>query len=184
MPSIAEPAPKFRWPAAVGRIVAVSGPKIWEVISNPGSLPLYHPFCEKNPVMNWPGADSHDEVHYFNGVILERRFTNWYDDVGYDLEIGRAGGRKSVVSWRITPIEEQRSSIEIAIYPHAVQSIPITVRWIPHLFWLQPHLRRYLQSVVKGLDLFITSGRPVKRNQFGDHPWFSPPTDSGGGRGS
>lgn len=180
MSSIADSAPKFKWPVAVGRIIAVPRSKIWDVISSPGTLPLYHPFCAKNPVLNWPGPDSHDEVHYFNGVVLVRRFTDWHDDVGYDLEIGRTGGRTSVVSWRITPVGEQRSSIEIAISPHALQKIPIIARWVPHFFWLHPQLRRYLQSVVQGLDNFVTRGEVVRRNQFGAHRWFSPPVVAGG----
>ena len=168
------PLKKFRWPVAVSRTIAAPTSKIWEVISSPGTLPLYHPFCQKNPVFEWSGADSHDEVHYFNGVVLTRRFSDWYDDVGYDLEIGRAGGRSSVVSWRITPVKERRSSIEIAVFPHALQRVPTAVRWLPHLVRLRPQLRRYLQSVVKGLDWFITQGQPVRRNQFGAHRWFSP----------
>jgi hypothetical protein len=75
---------------------------------------------------------------------------------------------------------EQRSSIEIAIYPHAAQKIPIIFRRVPHFFWLQPQLRRYLQSVLKGLDNFVTRGEVVRRNQFGAHRWFSPPVVAGG----
>ena len=44
-----------------------------------------------------------------------------------------------------------------------------------HLFRLRPQLRAYLQSVVKGIDWFLTHGEPVRRNQFGTHGWFSPP---------
>lgn len=174
MASIPDPLPKFKWPVAVSRTIAAPASKIWEVISSPGGLPLYHPFCEKNPVFEWPGADSHDEIHYFSGVVLVRRFTNWYEDVGYDLEIGRDGGRQSIVSWRITQIKELRSSIGITIFPHAVQHLPVVARWAPHLFWLRPKLKDYLRSVVKGLDWFINHGQPVRRNQFGAHPWFSP----------
>lgn len=180
MAPIAVPLTRFKWPVAASRTIAAPASKIWEVISSPGELPHYHPLCEKNPVFSWPGPESHDEIHYFNGVILERRFTSWHDNVGYDLEIGRTGGRTSVVSWRITPMGDHRSSIEIAIYPHAVQKIPITARWMPHFFWIQPQLRRYLQSVVKGLDFFITRGERVRRNQFGAHRWFSPPVVAGG----
>ena len=168
------PVKAFRWPVAVKRTIAVPVPKIWEVISSPGTLPLYHPFCEKNPVFEWPGPDSYDEVHYFNGMVLARRFSDWYDDIGYDLEIGRSGGRTSFVSWRVTPVKERRTSIEITVYPHALQQVPTVVRWLPHLLRLRPQLKRYLQSVVRGLDWFITQGQPVRRNQFGAHPWFSP----------
>ena len=165
---------RFKWPVSASRTIAVPAPKIWELISSPGALPLYHPFCEKNPVFAWAGADSHDEIHYFNGVVLARRFSDWYDDVGYDLEIGRKGGRTSFVSWRIAQVKERRSSIKITIYPHALQHVPTIARWLPHLVRLRPQLRSYLQSVVKGLDWFITQGQPVRRNQFGAHPWFSP----------
>jgi len=173
------PLQHFKWPVTVRRTIAAPTSKLWEVISSPGSLPLYHPFCEKNPVFEWSGADSRDEVHYFNGVVLARRFSAWYDDVGYDLEIGRPGGRTSIASWRIAPVKERRSSIEIAVFPHALQHVPTAVRWLPHLVRLRPQLRRYLRSVVKGLDWFITRGQPVRRNQFGAHPWFSPSIENG-----
>jgi hypothetical protein len=174
MTTTAVPLPGFKWPVTVGRTIAAPAASIWEVISSPGTLPLYHPFCEKNPVFEWPGPESHDEVHYFNGVVLARRFTDWYEDVGYDLEIGRSGGRTSVVSWRITPVKERRASIRISVFPHRLQHVPAAIRWLPHLVRLRPQLRRYLQSVVKGLDWFITHGEPVRRNQFGPHRWFSP----------
>jgi hypothetical protein len=175
MTTPAVPLPHFKWPVKVRRTIAAPTSKIWEVISSPGTLPLYHPFCKKNPVFEWSGPDSHDEVHYFNGVVLARRFRDWYDDVGYDLDIGRSSGRTSVVSWRIRPVKKRRSSIEIAVYPHTLQRVPAVVRWLPHLVWLRPQLKSYLQSVVKGLDWFITQGQPVRRNQFGAHRWFSQP---------
>lgn len=179
MTTSANPLQRFKWPVSASRTIAVPASKIWELISSPGSLPLYHPFCEKNPVFEWAGAESHDEVHYFNGVVLARRFSAWYDDVGYDLDIGRAGGRSSVVSWRITPENEQRSSIEIMVFPHVLQGLPTAVRWLPHLVRLRPQLRRYLQSVIEGLDWFVSQGQPVRRNQFGAHPWFSPMVSNG-----
>ena len=165
----------FKWPVTIRRVIAAPPSKLWEVISSPGTLPLYHPFCEKNPVFEWPGAGSHDEIHYFNGRVLVRRFTAWYEDVGYDLDIGREGGRTTAVSWRISPFKERRSSIEITLCPHGLQHHPVSIRWLPHLAVLRPRLRRYLRSVVKGLDWFITHGEPVRRNQFGSHSWFSPP---------
>lgn len=184
MAPIPVPLPRFKWPVTASRTIAAPASKIWEVISSPGGLPLYHPFCEKNPVFEWPGADSHDEVHYFNGVVLVRRFTDWYEDVGYDLEIGRDGGRQSVVAWRIASVKERRSALRITVFPHAVQHLPVIARWAPHFFWLQPGLKSYLKSVVKGVDWFINHGQPVRRNQFGAHRWFSPPiaSDTGSGR--
>jgi hypothetical protein len=160
-------------------VIAAPQPRIWEIISSPGTLALYHPFCEKNPVLEWRGAHSLDEIHYFNGVIIVRHFRSWYEDVGYDLEIGRSGGRKSTVSWRISPVKNGRSSLAITIFPHAVQHIPVVARPLPHFFWLRPQLRRYLRSVLRGLEWFVIRGKPVRRNQFGAHRWFSPPIAAG-----
>ena len=97
------------------------------------------------------------------------------DDAGFDLEAGREGGKTSVVSWRIRQIKERRTSIEIAVYPHAVQHVAVLFRWLPHLMWVRSQLKSYLRSVLKGLDWFISHGEPVRRNQFGSHRWFSPP---------
>jgi len=36
-------------------------------------------------------------VYYYSGWVLQRDFINWIDGVGYDLTIGRQGGRKSYV---------------------------------------------------------------------------------------
>jgi len=170
-----EPLTGFKWPVSVNRAIAAPPSRVWEVISSPGLMPLYHPFCKENRVHHWPGPGSRDEIHYFSGWVLRRNIIDWIDGVGLDLEIGRSGGRTSMVSWRIADRGEQRSSLRITIYPHVLQHLPTVARWFPHVVTLRPQLTRYLVSVVKGLDWFITFEEPVRRNQFGAHPWFSPP---------
>ena len=169
-----DPLPGFKWPVKAGRLIAAPATRVWEVISSPGNLTQFHPYCRSNPVHVWPGRSSHDVVHYFNGLVLERRFTEWYESSGYDLEIGTVGGRTSVVTWRIEPIDEHASSISITVYPHALQHTPTVLRWLPHMIKIRPNLKVYLQSVVMGLEWFVANDQPVRRNQFGAHPWFSP----------
>jgi hypothetical protein len=139
----------------------------------PGNLEPCHPSCASNPVHAWPGEASVDEVHYLSGWVFERRFYRWIEGVGYDLEIGRRGGRQSFVSWRIVPVDDQISVLRIAVYPYILQPVPAVVRWLPHLLCVRPMLRRYLSSVVRGFEWYLTRGQPVPRNQFGSHPWFS-----------
>lgn len=168
-----DPRPGFRWPVAVTEPIAAPREKVWEVISSPGNLEPCHPFCAKNPVHVWPGDASRDEIHYLSGWVFERRFRTWIEGVGYDLEIGRADGRKSFVSWRIMPMGEGGSTLRIAVYPHVLQDLPVAIRWLPHLLRVRPMLRVYLSSVTQGFEWYITRGEPVPRNQFGSHPWFS-----------
>jgi hypothetical protein len=170
--------PGFKWPVAVAQPIAAPAEKVWAAVSMPGNLEPCHPFCEKNPVEVWPGAGSRDEVHYLSGWVFERRFCRWIDGIGYDLEIGRRGGRSSLVSWRIFPGDHQECTLGIAVYPHVLQSIPVAIRWLPHILRLRPMLRRYLSSVVRGFEWYLIHGEPVPRNQFGSHPWFSTPRHS------
>ena len=166
---------RFRWPIASEQTIAAPAQRVWAAISTPGNLEACHPFCARNPVQVWPGPESQDEVHYLSGWVYERRFLDWHDGAGYDLEIGRRGGGTSYVSWRITPVDEVSCVLRITVYPHILQGWPILIRWIPHLLRLRPMLKKYLESVVKGFEWNVVRGEPVPRNQFGRHPWFSAP---------
>jgi hypothetical protein len=168
-----EPNSDFRWPVAFEKTIAAPAQTVWEAISMPGNLEQCHPFCASNPVQRWPGPDSRDEVHYLNGWIYERRFRQWIDGVGYDLEVGRRGGGLSSVSWRISPIDDHSCSLRITVCPHALQHLPMVIRWLPHVLRLRPMLRKYLESVVGGFEWYLTRGEPVPRDNFGKHPWFS-----------
>jgi hypothetical protein len=170
-----DPRPGFKWPVAVAQPIAAPAEDVWAAISMPGNLEACHPFCEKNPVQAWPGAAARDEVHYLNGLVFERRFSRWMEGVGYDLDIGRRGGRRSLVSWRITPTDDEHCTLRIAVYPHVLQMVPLAVRWFPHLFRVRPRLTAYLSSVVRGFEWYVARREPVPRNQFGSHPWFSAP---------
>lgn len=169
-----KPNPSFKWPVSATRPIKEPAEKIWAVISSPGNLAHCHPFCENNPVEKWPGKGSIDSVYYYSGWVYHRLFTGWFDSVGYDLEIGRKKGRKSQVSWRIHRINDTQSELTITVFPQVLQHLSVFIRWLPHFAYLRPMLRNYLISVVNGFEWYITTGEPVKRNQFGSHKWFSP----------
>ena len=169
---------KFRWPISVRREIPAPALRVWDVISSPGNLELCHPFCAKNPVQVWPGADSRDEVHYLSGWVYERRFRRWIEGVGYDLEIGRSGGGTSQVSWRIVPVDDNSCALSITVRSHALQHMPAMFRWLPHVLWFRPKLKFYLESVIGGFDWYIQNGEPVPRDHFGRHPWFSAPAST------
>ncbi len=168
-----EPHNGFKWPVSVEREIAVPAQVVWSAISRPGNLELCHPFCVSNPVRVWPGPSSQDEVHYLSGWVYERQFRRWIEGVGYDLEIGRSGGGKSLVFWRVTPIDGHCCALRITVCPHALQYLPTIIRWIPYVLRLRPLLRKYLDSVVRGFEWHIIHREPVPKNAFGTHPWFS-----------
>jgi hypothetical protein len=155
------------------RVIAAPAPKVWEAISEPGNLEPCHPFCASNPVDVWPGPNSRDTIIYLSGWSYERRFKDWTEGVGYDLEIGRPGGAQSAVSWRITPMDDECCTLCIIVRPGGLHKFSPGVRWIPFLLRIRPRLRSYLDSVVRGFEWYVTRGEPVPRNAFGKHPWFS-----------
>ncbi len=163
----------FKWPVAAEQTIAAPAKEVWHVISKPGNLELCHPFCARNPVQVWSGADSRDEVHYLSGRVYERRFGQWLEGTGYDLEIRSRDDALASVSWRITPIDDQSCTLRITVYPYAFQKFPVVVRWFMYVLRLRPMLGAYLESVVKGFEWYVTRGEPVPRNQFGKHVWFS-----------
>ena len=164
---------RFGRPISSRRRIPAPAEKVWEVIAMPGNLEPCHPFCTSNPVHSWPGPDSRDEVHYLSGWVFERQFVNWIEGTGYDLEIGRKGGARSFVSWRIAPENDRTCILEITVYPQLIDGLPNALQWIPHWLRIRPYLKSYLSSVVRGFEWYITRGERVPRDHFGKHPWFS-----------
>ncbi|RME01675.1 MAG: hypothetical protein D6814_01030 [Calditrichaeota bacterium] len=169
----AERLKRYKWTVLASQRIEAPPQKIWSAIATPGNLENCHPFCEENLVYKWPGIGSRDAIHYYSGWILQREFVNWIDGVGYDLTIGKEDGRKSYVTWRITEERGKTGRLTITIYPYIFQKVPVAIRWILYTVKVQPELSRYLESVVKGFDWYITTGQPVKKSQFGSHNWFS-----------
>ncbi len=153
--------------------INASSQKVWEVISKPGNLELCHPFCESNPVEKWSGTESIDYVIYYNGLKFQRIFTKWIEDLGYDLLIGRKNGKKSKVIWRINKINNSKSQLKIAIYPHNTKKYPNIIKFLIYYIYVQPMLLKYLSAVLKGFRWYIVQGKTVQKNQFGKHKWFS-----------
>lgn len=74
--------------------------------------------------------------------MYERRFVEWIDGVGYSLQIGEDGQEISLVSWRVDAVDRTASTLRITVYPYLLQGIPPAMRWLPHLGYLRPMLRR------------------------------------------
>ena len=169
---------KFRWMICSSIIIDATVAVVWEIISQPGNLNLCHPFCKENIVKKWPGKDSADIIIYYSGLEFERNFFEWKIEKEYKLMIGERGKKKTEVHWEIEKFKEvgegRKVSLSISLKIPYLQQIPVMFRWIPHFLYLKPKMKKYLNSVLRGFEYYITTGKPVKRNQFGSHSWFSP----------
>tara|TARA_B100000575_G_scaffold254490_1_gene223713 strand:+ start:18371 stop:18856 length:486 start_codon:yes stop_codon:yes gene_type:complete len=145
--------------------------KVWQIISEPGNLNKVHPFCRYNKVVNWDRDRREDILEYLNGVTLHRNFYEWNEGEGYKLNIGRENGRKSKVIWKITG--DKKSKLNITVYPHVFSNRNKISYFIIHTFFINPGLKKYLKSVLRGYKWYLENNKPVSKNQFGKHKWFS-----------
>lgn len=149
------------------------------MVSTPGYLELCHPFCASNDVQRWPGADAVDTIVYYGGRVVERHFTAWEEDTGYDLLVTTTGGADQArVGWRIDPGDETACRLTVTLEPLFFDHVPGAVRWIPYLA-VRSRMKRYLEAAVAGVVYYTETGERVARNQFGHHPWFSPAVGDG-----
>lgn len=161
---------------SLNRQISAPLEKVWDVISTPGHLAQCHPFCKENPVENWSGVGSQDTVYFYSGKVLNRYCKAWIKGVGYDLHLTFPNlDTEAEAIFRISSGKDLTNSLlSITLVINVPQYFPWYFRWILSYFILGPALTNYLDSVLKGFDYYITTGKAVSRNQFGSHPFFSP----------
>jgi hypothetical protein len=140
----------------------------WNIISTPGNLTKWHPFCLENTVVKWMGTGSNDIILYYSGLRVERVFTGWWEGSGYDLTATSEDGLKYDVSWRLADAGNQHSKLTLTIRPYPHERTEQYARF----------LEKYIEQALAGLEFFVRTGELVKRNQFGSHRLFSPPVNS------
>ena len=163
---------KNSWSVKLIKRINSNRDEIWNLISSPKNLELYHPFCKSNNVIKWPGKGSCDELTYLNGIKLIRNFTKWEEKRGYELLIGRKNGKKSLVKWEIIE-KNDKVYLCIAVYPWFLREKSKILSFIPHYLFFKPNLKKYLNSVISGLDWYLANKKVIERNFFGKHKWFS-----------
>ena len=147
--------------------------KVFELLSEPGHLNYFHPFCNVNEIVTWNEHQHHDMIEYLNGLILYRNFSHWSPPVGFDLYIGKKDEEQSFVTWSLKEMDRSTSSLTITIYPHVLMGVNRLIAYPAHLFWVKPRLQAYLRSVHNGLSQYLSTGIATKKNYWGKHPWFS-----------
>ena len=163
----------YRVPISQSRYFKISADNLWELISSPGNLNDCHPYCLSNDVIQWNEEGHKDCLIYLNGRTYIRKFQSWNEGKGYTLDIGEEGGRQSFVIWSIEEISENKSKLSITVYPYLLAKLPRIISFLPYTIWIRPRLEKYLKSVLTGFEFVAINNKPVPRNYFGRHPWFS-----------
>ena len=145
---------------------------LWNIITKPGHLELVHPFCKENYPIRWDKEKSKDVLIYTNGIELIREFKTWREKEGYSLEIGTKKVRKSLVECEIST-KNQNIYLSIKVFTFFMRDKNRLLSFLPHFIFIYPNLRRYLKSVIGGINYYLKNKKRVPRNFFGNHRWFS-----------
>jgi uncharacterized protein YndB with AHSA1/START domain len=161
-------------PLPLSRAIAAPAADVWKVISTPGQLHKYHPYCKANEVVRWPGPGSRDGVTYHSGFYMQRDFMSWFEGIGYDLQIGPPPRKSSWISWRIRPTGEGTSELSIQVTPILESHLPAATRQAYEVTFFGKVIETYLDHLLRGAEHFVLTGDPVQPRQFGAHSIYSP----------
>lgn len=145
---------------------------LWKLISTKEHLNIIHPFCMINEAIEWDDTSRKDMLVYLNGLRYFRYFQTWSENEGYSLLIGTKRGKKSEVNWKIRS-ENDRTFLRISVKPYLFENYPMLIYRFLFYIIVKPMLRSYLKSVLGGIDWYMRNKKPVPRNNFGKHLWFS-----------
>ena len=163
---------KKNWNAQYRKKMGGSKEDVWRVISMQNNLNYVHPFCKKNEIISWDGEKSKDILVYLNGLTFIREFLTWEENSGYSLIIGEKNKQKSYVEWKIDSIDDD-TYLTITVYPYFIKNLPKFITFFPYHLLVIPKLNSYLKSVINGIDYYIKTKKPIPKNYFGKHDWFS-----------
>ena len=149
-----------------------SSDDLWEIISKPNNLELIHPFCKSNKIIKWEDDKHEDILVYHNGLTFIRKFLTWEEKKGYSLLIGEEDKEQSYVIWGITE-EKDSVYLSIKVYPYFLRGTSKILSFFAYKLFISPMLKSYLKSVIQGINFFLNTEKPVPKNYFGKHLWFS-----------
>ena len=121
---------RSQWPISFEQEIDASLSKLWEIISKPGHLEQFHPYCKKHETVKWPGIESQDFLTYLNGKIYKREILEWNVKQSFSLVIGEIDGPKSFVKWQFKD-NRKNTKVKITVYPHLLIKWPKFFSYIP-----------------------------------------------------
>jgi len=166
---------KKNWPIDAGIDIKVSSHQVWQLMTSPTKVSLYHPFVKNYTTTGaWGGMGSQDQITYNSGASFDRKVTGWFEGAGYDLNVADDKGNELVVTWRIREKDEDNCRLEISVVATSIEKLPLPIRWFVIRYKLKPIFSSYLAAALQGFRYYAENGIPVCKNQFGSHPIFSP----------
>ena len=62
---------------------------VWNLISAPNHLNLFHSFCKKNSIISWEESSHIDMLEYLNGLNILENLQSGFQLKGVNLKLGK-----------------------------------------------------------------------------------------------
>lgn len=149
--------------------------RLWETITTPGHLELFHPFVKEHRKSDdWKGIGGRDSGVFHNGGERHREIVEWDEGNSYRIKMDNNDGHDTQVRFAIKRISKNKAGFSISISKNSFRKIP-RLLWPVLARWrILPLHKKYLFSVLNGLAYYSETGKKVKKNQFGRHSRLSP----------
>ena len=149
--------------------------KLWRIITTPGHLEYFHPFVkEHGKAEKWNGVGAKDYGVFNNGKRLNRTVIDWKEGSGYKIKMEHDDTNKTFVCFVLTGTSPTQTNFSVEIQTDSYRKIPRPIWKIFARYFLVPSFKKYLYSILKGLEYYTETGKKVRKNQFGRHRKFSP----------
>jgi hypothetical protein len=141
---------------------------VMEAMSAPSWLERMHPFVRshRSGLNPKPGQlGHHDQVEYYSGLRLERVLCLAEDAVAA-VEVDIYLGKSRVAKCTTTMAFEDQADGSCLCTVSIERDTPFNEEELA----LQ---KDYIKKMLRGFEYYLTTGKPVERNQFGAHPLYS-----------
>ncbi len=163
----------------LARTIQAPAADVWKVISKPGELNKYHPYCRENiPVYKWPSVGSRDGVSYYSGLYFERDFIYWREGAGYDLQISPSP-KDGVDLLEFATAWGTQSELSLTVTPILESYLVETTKKSYMQTYFGKSIEVYLDSLLRGVEQFVTTGQEVKPHSSGPTPCMHPECKTG-----
>src|SRR5699024_3726525 len=168
-------APLRNW-SQIERTVRVGRPvqDLWGVFTTRGHFKMFHPYCKAHEKKQLSGIGDRDRATFYNGKTMRRVVIEWDEGHSYTIKMDNDDGIDTRVRFCMESQGKSRATCSVRISTDAYRKIPRPIWGLYARFLLFPTFKKYLSSLLSGLDYFLRTGKPVKKNQFGRHWKFSP----------
>ena len=152
----------------------ISKDKLWEIVTSPGHLKKYHPYCRSHEGPSITEVGSKDVAIFYNGKVLNREIIDFKIKSFYKIQITSDDDNDTRVQFSIQEEGPNCCYFYIAIETNAYRNIPRPIWYLIARFQALPLYGKYFYSQLKGLEFYVNTGEKVRKNQFGSHRIISP----------